>query len=297
LALRYWDKLLFATRVAHATRQGQRFYAECATLTKGLPVHSSLRTRLDVYRPEGAVARPVLVYVYGGSWRNGDRTRYAPLGQRLLPEGFVVVVPDYTTFPAARYPQPTQEIAAAIAWTLENIERYGGDPKRVVVGAHSAGAQIAGLAVLDPRWLGALGHSAAELRGFVGVSGVYDLPLQSAHLRRVGGLAWYIAAIAGGEHNLEVASPSRHIGPLDLPVLLIHGRADAVVPAHIAQDFHKRLQAAGVPSELIIYPDRGHGSLMYDALLENPSRLIGDFTRFMRRVTAPPAAEPAEAPS
>jgi acetyl esterase/lipase len=248
-----------------------------------------VRTRLDVYQPEGARDCPVFIYVYGGSWHSGNKALYAPMAQRLMPEGIVVVLPDYTTYPAARFPQPVQEIAAAIAWTLDNIQNFGGDPRRVIVGAQSAGAQVAGVALLDPRWLAAHGHSAAEVRGFLGISGVYDVPAQVAYAQRHGRWGRYVESVMGGRANLTAASPISFVTAAAPPMLLIHGDADTTVPIQTSLDFHARLQAAGVPSEFVCYPRGGHSAILFDALTENPPRLVADMLRFVRAHTVLPA--------
>ncbi len=285
LGWRYRDLVRFYHKLYQARREAERFYAGCATLTKNIAPHPSVRTRLDVYQPDGARDCPVFIYVYGGSWNSGDKELYAPMAQRLLPEGVVVVVPNYTTYPTARHPQPVREIAAAIAWTLDNIQHFGGDPRRVILGAQSAGAQIAALALLDPRWLAAHGHSAADIRGFVGISGVYDMPAEVAFVPRQRG---YLAGVVGGAANLDLASPIHHVGPHAPPALLIHGDADTTVPMSISVAFDQRLRAAGVPSEFIRYAGGGHSGILFEALAEKPSRLLNDMLRFLRSRTAAP---------
>lgn len=292
LALRHRDTLRFYYLLLQARRQAEDFYRTCATLTRGVQPHPSLATCLDVYRPEGTTGGPVLIYVYGGSWNSGDRALYAPMAQRLLPEGLVVVVPDYTLHPRARFPQPVQEVAAAIAWTLDHIDEYGGDRRRVILAAQSAGAQIAATALLDPRWLAAHGHSAAEIRGFIGISGVYDVPAEVAFARRH---ARYLASVMGGQANFAAASPINFVSGAAPPMLLIHGDADRTVPISISEAFHRRLRAVGVPSEFITYRGGGHSGLLFDALAENPSRLMLDIVRFVRAQTAPTPVTPVSA--
>ncbi len=286
LAWRYRKQLEFYYKLFYAQREAARFYAVCATLTKDVSPHPTVRTRLDVYQPEGARDCPVFIYVYGGSWNSGGKALYAPLAQRLLAEGLVVVIPEYTLHPHACYPQTAQEIAAAVAWTLDNIQHYGGDPRRVVLGAHSAGAQIAGAALLDPQWLAAHGHSATELRGFVGVSGVYDVPAQVVFSQKHGGHGRYVESVMGGRANLVAASPLTHVGPDAPPSLLIHGDHDETVPMSMSVALDESLRAAGVPSEFVCYHGGGHSGIMFEALAENPSRLITDMLRFLRKVTA-----------
>jgi acetyl esterase/lipase len=288
LAVRHRDTARFYYRLLHARREAGRFYRDCPTLTKNIQPHPSVATRLDVYQPAGADGCPVFVYVYGGSWNSGNKELYAPMAQRLLPEGLVVVLPDYTAFPRARFPQPVQEIAAALAWTLENIHHYGGDPRRIVLGAQSAGAQIAATALLDPRWLGAHGHSASEFCGFLGISGVYDVPAEVDFARRH---VRYITDVMGGRDNFAAASPVNFVSPAAPPAMLIHGDADKTVPLRLSLAFHERLRAAGVPSEFVRYERGGHSAILFEALAHNPSRLIVDMLRFVRAHTGLPAPE------
>ena len=285
-AFRHRDTARFFYQLFRAQREADRFYRACPSLTKNIRPHPSVETRLDVYQPAGAEGCPVFVYVYGGSWNSGNKELYAPMAQKLLPEGLVVVLPDYTTYPRARFPQPVREIAAVLAWTLENIHGFGGDPRRIVVGAQSAGAQIAATALLDPRWLSAHGHSAAEFRGFLGISGVYDV---AAEVRYARAHARYLAQVMGGAGNFAAASPINYVTPTAPPTLLIHGDADKTVPMNISVAFHERLQAAGVPSEFARYAGGGHSGILFEALVENPSRLVSDMLRFVRSCTALPA--------
>jgi acetyl esterase/lipase len=119
------------------------------------------RHRLDLYAPVGALAgavrAPVVVFLYGGGWKEGDRTLYRFVGAALAARGFVVVVPDYRVFPAVRFPSFIQDAAAAVAWTRARVGGYGGDPGRMFLMGHSAGAHIAAMLTLDRQWLGAEG--------------------------------------------------------------------------------------------------------------------------------------------
>ncbi len=293
LAIRFRGYLQYLWRLAGARRQAARFYAECAGLTKNVPYGSRTVRTLDVYRPDAGGPHPVLVYVYGGSWNSGNKELYAPAAQRLLPEGFVLVVPDYTTFPAAGFPTQSEEIAAALAWTLTEIDRFGGDPRQVVLVAQSAGAQVAGLCLADPRYLSAHGRLPAEMRGFIGISGVYDLETQLAFERKLRRSENYVAKVIGGRHNAAAASPLTFAGPHVPPTLLIHGDADGTVPIEMSHKFHQRLQAVGAESELVVYSGGGHSGLLFDALADNPSRLFNEIVAFARRCVARAQPSPA----
>ncbi len=272
-------------RLFRAKRLAEQFYASFPCVSKDIHFLAGSPLTLDVYQPEGGSGFPVVFYVYGGSWNSGNKELYAPAAQRLLPEGVVMVVPNYTRFPAAGYPNQTREVAAALAWTLDHIAEYGGDPGRVIVAAQSAGAQIAGLAVYDPRWLAAYGHSPAELRGFIGISGVYDIATQLDYERSKRRSEQYVVNVMGGRENVSSASPSTYAGVDVPPTLLIHGDIDETVPLRMSLDLHERLTAAGAESELRIYAGSGHSDILFRALTEKPARLLDDMLTFTRRRT------------
>ena len=282
------DELMFFYRLFRAHLQASRFYAEFPWVTKNIAYHPDMPRRLDVYRPETGTNHPVIVYVYGGSWSSGNKELYAPAAQRLVPSGFVLVIPDYTLHPRAGYPRQTEEIAAALAWTLDHIADYGGDPRRVVLVTQSAGAQISGLALLDPRWLAPYGRGASDVRGLVGISGVYDFEALVAYHRANKRARTLLDDVLGGESNAALASPIRYVSAQTPPALLIHGDADTTVPIEVGREFHERLQAAGVPSEFVTYPGAGHADILFRALTEQPPRLINDIVDFVWRCTRLP---------
>ncbi len=285
LVARNREILEFYWKLWRAQRVADRFYAECPTLTKDIAYSPATPQRLDVYRPAHGDGHPVLVYVYGGSWNGGRKTLYAPAAQRLLPHQAVIVIPDYTLYPAAGYPRQTQEVAAALAWTLDHIHAFGGDPRKVVVVAQSAGAHIAGLALMDPHFLAAHSHRPAEVRGFLGISGVYDIPTQLEHQAAKGQSGQYVIDVMGGPQNIAVASPATFVGPNTVRTRLISGDRDQTVPLRMSVEFYERLRAAGAETEFILYPGAGHSSLLFDALAHNPSKLFTDILDFMRAVT------------
>ena len=145
------------------------------------------RQQLDIFRPLAATApAPVVVFFYGGSWRDGNRADYRFVGEALASRGIVAVVADYRLYPQVSYPQFVRDSAGAVAWTLREIGRYGGDPARVYVMGHSAGAYNAAMVALDPRWLAAAGASPAMLAGWIGLAGPYDfLPITGANIKPV----------------------------------------------------------------------------------------------------------------
>ena len=279
--LAFGDDITFYVNLFRAHQAGKRFYEQYPHLEQDVAFHPEMAPRLDVYSPAEGEGHPVLIFVHGGSWKDYDKELFAPVAQKLLPEGMVVVIPDYTLHPDADYEQMTREVAAAISWTLENAGRYGGDPERVIVSGHSAGAHLSALALLDPRFLEGLGHSSDEICGWIGLSGPYDIQAEYDYWVEKGSTPEVMAEVMGGQENFERASPVSHVRPDLPPLLIIHGDEDETVPAAISAEFHDALQAAGASSTLTIYDGAGHSDFLFAALTEERARVVRDIAGFV----------------
>ncbi|MGC9334562.1 MAG: alpha/beta hydrolase [Anaerolineae bacterium] len=284
--LAYGDEIRFYAGLLRAYVAAKRFYAEYEHLARDIAFHPEMDPRLDVYSPDSGQDHPVLIFVHGGGWRSYDKELFAPVAQKLVPQGFVVVIPDYTLHPNAGYEQMAHEVAAAISWTLDNVEEYGGDSKRVVVAGHSAGGHLTGLALVDPRFLSSYGHSSTELCGWVGMSGVYDVTAEYEFWQAQGVAAEVMEEVMGGQANFRLASPIHYVQPGLPPVLLIHGEQDDTVPVHIARGFRAALEAVGAENELKVYPGAGHADYLFAALGDKPATVILDLVDFVQRCSS-----------
>jgi acetyl esterase/lipase len=131
---------------------------------------SNPRQRLDVYVPRGGSGFPVVVFIHGGYWIAQDKDYFAPLvglygnvGRALARRGIGVVVLNYRLVPDVAFPEQLSDVVSAIRWTQDNVERYGGDPRRLVVAGHSAGGHMAALLALDPARLRTGGVDAGSI--------------------------------------------------------------------------------------------------------------------------------------
>lgn len=145
--------------------------------------------QVDVYRPLGtppANGWPVVVFIHGGSWQKGSRDQYKFLGEALASRGIVLMSSSYRLYPEVSYPDFLPDSAKAVAYALAHAGRYGGNPRRVLVMGHSAGAYNAAMVALDDRWLAKQGHHITELAGWVGLAGPYDfIPLKDKSVQPV----------------------------------------------------------------------------------------------------------------
>ena len=144
----------------------------------GYSVHRDLvygpapRENLDIYVPDGLIApAPVLLFFYGGNWDSGSKDLYLAFGQAFASEGFVVAIADYRLYPAVKYPVFLQDGAAAFRFVHGNAARFGGDPNRIFLAGHSAGAYNAIMLASDPHYLKDAGADISQLRGAIGLAG------------------------------------------------------------------------------------------------------------------------------
>lgn len=223
------------------------------------------RNKLDVYTPVKLhCAAPVVVFFYGGNWVRGRRDNYAFVGRALASRGIVAVVADYRLYPEVKYPDFLHDAAQAVAWTVRHAGRYGGDPKRVFVMGHSAGAYNAAMVALDARWLGREGVSPAQLRGWIGLAGPYDfIPIKNLTARPVFHFP-----------NTPVESqPIVHVSRRAPPALLIAPEEDSLVnPRRNTGGLARSLREQGIPVTERYYGRVNHASLM--ASFATPARWL-----------------------
>ena len=132
---------------------------------------------LDIYAPANAKNLPVVFWIHGGGWSQGDKTDVKLKPQWFMDKGFVVVSTNYRLLPEVDMGTLIRDVAKAFGWMEKHIAEYGGDPTRVLVGGHSAGAQLAALICTDDRYLKAEGAAFNCLIGCVPVDGdTYDVP-------------------------------------------------------------------------------------------------------------------------
>src|SRR5471030_3331581 len=146
---------------------------------RGIPYAEPTNDRqmLDVYAPTQGKNLPVVVWVHGGGWRRGDKADVHNKPKAFTEKGFVLVSISYRFVPNVTVDQIAGDVAKAIRWTHDHAKDYGGDPDRIIVMGHSAGAQLAALVCTDDRYLKAEKLSLAIIKGCVPVDGdTYDVP-------------------------------------------------------------------------------------------------------------------------
>jgi arylformamidase len=135
---------------------------------------------LDVYRPTSSAKdgkRPVVVWIHGGGWQTGDKSDVAIKPRFFMDQGYVFVACNYRLLPDVTMDELIRDVAQSIAWVHKNIDMHEGDPERLIIGGHSAGAQLAALLCIDDRYLKEVGVPFSSLKGCIPVDGdTYDIP-------------------------------------------------------------------------------------------------------------------------
>ncbi len=163
--------------------------AQAQNFTPNIPYAEPAHQRhiLDVYAPEGADNLPVVFWIHGGGWQTGDKSSVQLKPQVFTERGFVFVSTNYRLLPEVEMGVLIEDVGKSLGWVHRNIAGYGGDPQRIFVMGHSAGAQLAALICIDDRYLKAEGVPRDVLRGCVPVDGdTYDIPamIMTAELRQ-----------------------------------------------------------------------------------------------------------------
>ncbi|MDV6031952.1 MAG: alpha/beta hydrolase [Phycisphaera sp. RhM] len=163
---------------------GQNVETDVAYVDNGHPRH-----KLDIYTPEVAASEPlpVVFWIHGGGWQVGDKSDVGVKPQALTERGFLFVSTNYRLLPEVSMEELIGDVAKSLGWVHKHIAKYGGDPRRIVVGGHSAGAQLAALICIDERYVQQAGASLDILKGCIPVDGdTYDIPkiIMTAELRQ-----------------------------------------------------------------------------------------------------------------
>ena len=245
-------------------------------ITHDLAYAPGPRGGLDVYRPVRAPAgAPVVVFLYGGGWDSGRRRDYAFVGAALASKGYLTIIPDYRVYPEVRWPAFLQDNARAVAWARAHAAEFGGDPRRLFLMGHSAGAYDVVMLALDPRWLGAVGlDPQRDLRGVIGLAGPYDfLPLESEELK----------TIFGPPQGRPATQPINYVDGRNPPLFLATDTADTTVLPRNTLRLAAKVRAAGGEVEAREYKGLSHALLIgaVAAPLRFLAPVLRDITAFV----------------
>ena len=225
---------------------------------------------LDIYAPANAKNLPVVFWIHGGGWQAGSKADVQEKPRVFMERDFVFVSTNYRLLPAVDMGTIIRDCAKSLSWVHANIAKHGGDPQRIIVAGHSAGAQLAALLCTDERYLKAEGVPFSALKGCVPVDGdTYDVPaiIETAETRRrVHGQpqpkAGHREKFGNDPEKHKDFSAVTHVAKgKGIPPFLILHVADH--PDTSAQAFRLGavLKAAGIPAKVFGAKETNHNKL------------------------------------
>lgn len=234
------------------------------------------RQTLDVYVPNNLPGpADVIIFFYGGRWQSGDKQEYQFVAEAFTSKGLITVIPNYRLYPEVGYPVFNQDAASAYHWVETHIQNYQGNPGRIFIAGHSAGAYLAAMVTLDERLQSKAGIKTPPC-GMIGLAGPYDfLPFADEDIKQV---------FATADHPINT-QPIHYVNGTEAAMLLLYGEADKIVYPHNARNLIDAVHLQGGQATLITYKGVSHVSLA--ASLAKPLRHIAptldDATRFIRQ--------------
>ncbi len=241
------------------------------------PYGTLSRQKLDIYTPTipSKHALPVVLFFYGGSWDSGDKADYLFAAEAFASRGYLTVIADYRVYPEVKFPDVMQDPANAAKWVKTHIAAYGGDPNKIFMVGHSAGAHLVSMLALNSRYLNQQALKPDDFLGYVGLAGPYDfLPLKSARLKE----------IFGPDEVQWESQPIQYVDGKNPAMLLLVGLKDSVVWPHNTFNLAAKIRQHQGQVEVVEFPDYGHIDMV--AKLAKPlrgnSRLLDEIDAFLK---------------
>jgi acetyl esterase/lipase len=244
------------------------------------------RTRLDIYAPGGGKDHPVVIWIHGGAWQIGDKAFVQSKPQAFDERGFVFVSVNYRFHPAVTYREQAGDIAKAIRWVHDHARNHGGDPRRIFLMGHSAGAHLA-LVGTDERYLECEGLKLSDLSGVILLDGAcYDIPRQVKQTMLPRMRAMYTNVFTEDEATQKDASPITHVAKgKGIPPFLILHVARRRGPTVQSEALASRLREVGVEAKVV--PAEGKTHLTINRELgepdDLPTEVVSEFLREHRQ--------------
>jgi acetyl esterase/lipase len=234
------------------------------------PDADPVKHKLDLYIPGNRTNFPVVVFIHGGGWNQGDKRvttdPYGDLGRRLAKNGVAVAAIDYRLSPQFQFPTHIQDVARAFAWVHANIASYGGDPGRIFVCGHSAGGHLTALLATDERWLKEQGLSLKDIRGAIPVSGPFSFEGLDGEKVDKTDRVMIGRFLNHDPQKHKDASPVNHVesGKAIPPFLIMYGGKDFALLREQAGELAGKLEENGYSVKVKSYPGRNHFQMILD---------------------------------
>lgn len=240
--------------------------------------------RLSVYKPgnlasEVKVAPSTIIFFYGGCWGGcqiRNKESYLFVAEAITSRGYNAVLVDYRRHPAVKFPEIIDDARRAVEWVHHNIEQYGGDPQRIFLMGHSAGAHLGAMLTLDETYLER--DTYQDIRGFIGLAGPYDfLPHTEP----------YQYVVFGPEHQYADSQPINFVDGTEAPLLLLYGGNDTQVKPKNVINLAEKVRMHGGRVETHIYDGIDHTEILaaLSIPLQSGTPIFEDIFHFVDKIS------------
>lgn len=224
------------------------------------------QTSLDIYPVKTGTPAPVVVFVHGGGWSIGDKSRVESKPAWANANGWAFVSVNYRLSPGVMYPEHGRDVAAAVAWVHDHAREFNADPDRIVLMGHSAGAHLVAIVSSDEKLLGEVGMTTDQIAGVVPLDGAgYDLTRRMKDPPR-GVLGRMFKAAFGDDPALwAAASPTLQAEPGDrLPPMFCVRAGDRIDALVEGTGLVRAWRDAGAAATLYHAADKNHRTINHD---------------------------------
>lgn len=233
-----------------------------------------LRQQLNIHVPNTVKNNTdVVIFYYGGRWQSGNKEDYTFIADAFTSKELITVIPDYRIYPDVDWREFINDGAMAYQWVYDNIARFGGNPERIFIMGHSAGAHIAAMVTTRQSLIGNAGKHPC---GFIGLAGPYDfLPIRDADIKRVFSSA----------NDLQETQPITFVSKDNPDMLLLHGLDDTTVKPGNSTRMVARVKQVGGRAQAKLYPGVDHTDILISlaSTFRGYSPALADSIGFMQK--------------
>ena len=245
------------------------------TVTRDIAYGSRPANKLDLYQPVDK-ARGTIIFFYGGCWgacQTLPKDHYRFVAQTLTRLGYAVAIPDYRLYPDVKFLSIMDDARQAFKWISENHREYGIDNRSIILMGHSAGAHIAAMLTTNEQHLG--NDLYRDLRGFIGLAGPYDFPLDQDYQFEL-----------FSEIDYKESQPSFFVDGTEAPMLLLHGDDDNKVYLRNLVKMRQAVETNGGSVKTKVYEDVGHAQIIAALFmpLRNRYPVVEDISAYLRQL-------------
>ena len=217
------------------------------------------RYTLNVYHKSEAMEQDVIIFIHGGSWSKGKKETYWWLGRNLARKNVVAAIINYPLSPQATYREMALASAKAVRWVRDSIANYGGNPNRIFLMGHSAGAHLCELINADPQYFSQVGIIGNPVRGVI-LNDAFGLDMDEylTNANKDANYANFLRTFTAEKQNWQLGSPLNYVENIKNSHLIFYGSETYPAIQLQSRKMEQQLKAQNTPVELQLIKGKKH---------------------------------------